>query len=135
MGSGAPTETFQSHNKDIRRAICQVDPARPSKGRADGAEKAGLKPDVVLPENRHVRSSGLSGAPSLAHQPLRSHSTLTSHSARYLAGTQVHSGQCCHLCRGGKGGGSRGPDEPQWQRLEQVTVRAKVIRLRAVKIA
>lgn len=41
MGSGAPVETFQSHNKDIRRAICQVDVARPLRGRADGAEKAG----------------------------------------------------------------------------------------------
>lgn len=34
-------ETFQSRNKDIRRAICQVDAARPLRGLADGEEKAG----------------------------------------------------------------------------------------------
>lgn len=34
-------ETFQSHNKAIRRVICQVDAARPLRGLADGEEKAG----------------------------------------------------------------------------------------------
>lgn len=33
--------------------------------------RLGQEPDVLFPANRHVRSSGLSGAPSLAHQPHR----------------------------------------------------------------
>lgn len=50
-------------------------------GRWCRGEGRGPEPDVTFPENRHVRSLGLSGAPSLAHQPERSHGALTSHSA------------------------------------------------------
>lgn len=50
-------------------------------GRWCRGEGQGSEPDVTLPENRHVRSSGLSRAPSLAHQPKWSRCTLTSHLA------------------------------------------------------
>lgn len=49
-------------------------------------EGPGLGPDVPFPENRHVRSPQLSGAPSLAHQPERGHGALTSHLAVDLGG-------------------------------------------------
>lgn len=64
--------SFQSNNKDIRRAICQAQPGVGSAESRQVVQRTGRKPDVTFPENRHVRSPGLSGAPSLAHQPKRS---------------------------------------------------------------
>lgn len=55
-------------------------------GQVVRGEGPGLEPDVPFPENRHVMSLRLSGAPSLAHQPERGHSGLTAHLAVDLGG-------------------------------------------------
>lgn len=67
--------SFQNNNKDIRKAICQGQTCwwwvlRLGRWCREGQ---GSEPDVAFPENRHVRSLGLSGAPSLALQPKWSH--------------------------------------------------------------
>lgn len=58
-GSGAPTASFQSDNKDIMRAIRQAQTAGSgAAGQVVWGEGLGLEPDVPFPENRHVRSPG-----------------------------------------------------------------------------
>lgn len=82
-GSGAPWRLFKaiikiSEGQSVRHRhwwwVLRL-------GRWCRGEGQGSEPDVTFPENRHVRSLGLSGAPSLAHQPKWSHWALTSHLA------------------------------------------------------
>lgn len=61
--------SFQSSNGDIRRAICQAQTRVSAEAGRWCGEGPRSEPDVTFPEDRHVRSSGLSRAQSLAHQP------------------------------------------------------------------
>lgn len=83
--------------------------------------RLGQEPDVLFPENRHVRSSGLSGAPSLAHQPPRAKYTDISLSMTPGRDPGPQTPTVASASLFAEEGALQGHGKPQWQRLEQVT--------------